>query len=55
MNSRALGRSVLLGLAGLASLLDPQRGKDAPHPFYVNDPKVRADVVEFLKGLDTFH
>ncbi len=40
---------------GLALLLDPQRGEDAPHPFYVNDAKVRADVVEFLKGLDTFH
>ncbi len=42
-------------VAGLASLLDPQRGKDAPHPFYVNDPKLRADVVEFLSALDTYH
>jgi len=42
-------------VAGLASLLDPQRGKDAPHPFYVADAQARADVVEFLRGLDTAH
>ncbi len=42
-------------VSGLSSLLDPLRGEDAPHPFYVSDPNVRADVVEFLKGLDTHH
>ncbi|GAC1352119.1 MAG: hypothetical protein NVSMB1_11820 [Polyangiales bacterium] len=35
------------------NLLDPARGSKAPHPFYVADPAARADVVTFLKGLDT--
>ena len=38
---------------GLDALLDPSRGATAPHPFYVADKLQRADVVEFLKGLDT--
>jgi cytochrome c553 len=42
-------------VVGLASLLDPARGSDAPHPFYVADPSTRGDVVEFLRGLDTYH
>ncbi len=37
----------------LDNLLDPSRGKNAPHPFYFADAAQRADIVEFLKGLDT--
>ena len=37
----------------LDELLDPSRGKNAPHPFYLADPAQRTDMVEFLKGLDT--
>ncbi|MEO8724857.1 MAG: hypothetical protein ABI383_01930 [Acidobacteriaceae bacterium] len=37
----------------LDNLLDPTRGPQAPHPFYVPDGKDRHDVVEFLKSLDT--
>ena len=40
-------------VAGLDALLDPKRGEKEPHPFYVKDAAVRADVVAFLKGLDT--
>ncbi len=36
----------------LDNLLDPARGESAPHPFYLADVSQRADVVEFLKGLD---
>jgi len=36
----------------LDSLLDPARGKDAPHPFYVEDSSKRAAVVAFLESLD---
>jgi cytochrome c2 len=35
----------------LDNLLDPRRGATAPHPFYSPDPKERADLIEFLKGL----
>jgi mono/diheme cytochrome c family protein len=37
----------------LDHLLDPVRGSHAPHPFYFSDAAQRADMVEFLKGLDT--
>lgn len=37
----------------LDNLLDPQRGPNVPHPFYVSGAKARADLVEFLKGLET--
>ncbi len=37
----------------LDELLDPIRGKKSPHPFYISDKKERADLIEFLKGLDT--
>ncbi len=37
----------------LDNLLDPQRGDQAPHPFYFADASERADMVEFLRGLDT--
>jgi hypothetical protein len=37
----------------LDSLLDPNRGGTAPHPFYITDKRERSDTVEFLRGLDT--
>jgi cytochrome c2 len=37
----------------LDNLLDPARGANAPHAFYLADAAQRADVVEFLRGLDT--
>ena len=37
----------------LNALLNPARGSTSPHPFYVADKLQRADVVEFLRGLDT--
>jgi cytochrome c2 len=37
----------------LDNLLDPERGDNAPHPFYIADAAQRADMVEFLRGLDT--
>ncbi len=36
----------------LDNLLDPKRGDKAPHPFYFADASQRADMVEFLRGLD---
>jgi mono/diheme cytochrome c family protein len=40
-------------VSSLDNLLDPARGENAPHPFYLADAAQRADMVEFLKGLDT--
>ena len=37
----------------LDALLNPSRGATAPHPFFLADPAQRADMVEFLRGLDT--
>ena len=37
----------------LDALLNPSRGATAPHPFYLADPAQRADMVEFLRELDT--
>jgi mono/diheme cytochrome c family protein len=37
----------------LDELLDPKRGNNSPHPFYFEDKKQRADMIEFLRGLDT--
>jgi mono/diheme cytochrome c family protein len=37
----------------LGELLNPERGKTSPHPFYIEDKNQRADLVEFLRGLDT--
>ena len=34
-------------------LLDPRRGPRAAHPFYLTDRRQRADVVEYLRSLDT--
>ncbi len=38
-------------VASLDQLLDPERGPQAPHPFYRADPKDRADIAAFLKSL----
>ena len=37
----------------LDALLNPSRGATAPHPFFLSNPSQRADMVEFLRGLDT--
>lgn len=37
----------------LDNLFDPARGANAPHPFYFSDAKARADMVAFLRSLDT--
>ncbi len=36
----------------LDALLDPSRGPQALHPFYISDPQERAAMVTFLKSLD---
>jgi cytochrome c peroxidase len=36
----------------LEELLNPNRGKNAPHPFYINKATQRAELIEFLRGLD---
>lgn len=38
---------------GLDRLLDPARGTNAPHPFYVADATKRGELVQFLQALDT--
>ena len=38
---------------GLEELLDPKRGPSEPHPFYIEDKAERADVIGFLRSLDT--
>ncbi len=40
-------------MRGLDSLLDPRRGSRQPHPFYEADRQRRADLVAFLRGVDT--
>lgn len=37
----------------LDNLLNPSRGPQAPHPFYLSDGAQRADMAEFLRSLDT--
>jgi CxxC motif-containing protein (DUF1111 family) len=37
----------------LDNLFDPSRGATAPHPFYFADAKARADMIAFLRSLDT--
>ncbi|HUS05323.1 MAG TPA: hypothetical protein VMZ52_03455 [Bryobacteraceae bacterium] len=37
----------------LSNLLDPTRGATAPHAFYLSAGKDRADMVEYLRSLDT--
>ena len=38
---------------GLPMLFDPRRGALAPHPFYLRNPRQRADMVAYLQSLDT--
>jgi len=40
-------------VASLDDLFEPRRGPEAPHPFYVPNAARRADLVTFLKNLDT--
>lgn len=40
-------------VSSLDELLDPKRGDQAPHAFFISDPKDSKDMVEFLKSLDT--
>ncbi len=40
-------------VSSLDDLLDPKRGATAPHPFYFRDAARRADMVAYLRGLDT--
>jgi cytochrome c peroxidase len=40
-------------IRSLDELLDPSRGKRAPHPFYLEDKAHRDDVVTWLRSLDT--
>jgi cytochrome c2 len=37
----------------LDALLDPRRGKNAPHPFYIDGVEDRKDMIGFLRGLET--
>lgn len=37
----------------LGQLFNASRGPSAPHPFYIADERRRADVIAFLKSLDT--
>lgn len=37
----------------LEALLDPARGSSAPHPFYMTAAQQRADMIAFLRSLDT--
>ena len=39
----------------LDDLLDPDRGKSAPHAFYVAEADKRAQLVTFLRSFDTGH
>lgn len=40
-------------VSSLDNLLNPARGENAPHPFYLADAARRAEMVEFLRSLDT--
>ena len=37
----------------LDELFDPKRGKTAPHPFYAVTSAQRAELVAYMKSLDT--
>lgn len=39
-------------VTSLDELLNPRRGENSPHPFYVKDKSQRDDVIEFLRGLE---
>jgi len=36
----------------LDELLDPKRGAQSPHPFYIRDASKRNDLVNFLRSLE---
>jgi hypothetical protein len=38
---------------GLNALLDPRRGSSQPHPFYIANLQGRADLIAYLRGVDT--
>lgn len=38
----------------LEDLLDPRRGRKQPHPFFIYNHARRADMVQFLRSLDTY-
>lgn len=40
-------------VGSLDELLNPSRGQTAPHPFYLSDSQERANMVMFLRSLDT--
>lgn len=40
-------------VGGLNALLDPQRGTREPHPFYIAQRRGRADLIAFLRAVDT--
>jgi mono/diheme cytochrome c family protein len=40
-------------VGSLDALLDPERGKNAPHPFYIAGLEDRRAMIEFLRGLET--
>lgn len=47
-------RTVLLhdaSVSGFDALMNPNRGANAPHPFYVGNARQRADLIQFLRGL----
>jgi len=37
----------------LEMLFDSSRGMSAPHPFYISDMNGRAELIAFLRSLDT--
>jgi len=39
-------------VSSLDELMDPARGNNAPHPFFISDAGQRSDVVTFLQSLD---
>ncbi|MCA1603945.1 MAG: hypothetical protein LC775_00320, partial [Acidobacteria bacterium] len=52
-----LARTILFlhdaSVPSLDALLDPRRGKNAPHPFYIDGVEDRKAMIEFLLGLET--
>lgn len=40
-------------VGSLDNLLDPRRGRTAPHPFYVSSQPRRSDLAAYLRSLDT--
>ncbi len=52
-----LARTILFlhdaSVPSLDALLDPRRGKNAPHPFYIDGVEDRKAMIEFLRGMET--